>query len=58
MLVTLAHQIFESTDVAFHFGGSCIAVAPPAGVENALVRLQNVCLVAYRITDAVLLTRR
>jgi hypothetical protein len=58
MLVPLANEIFEAAHVPFHCGGRGAAVAPPARIEDALVRLDDVRLVAYRISDAVMLAVR
>src|SRR6187549_1051187 len=58
MLVPLTNEIFEAAHVFFHGGGRSAAVAPPARIDDALVRLDDMRLVAYGIPDAMMLAVR
>src|SRR4051812_10658370 len=58
MLVALANKILQAAYVSFHGGGRAPAVAPPAGIDDALVCLYHVRLVAYGIADAMMLAVR
>ena len=58
MLIARAHEMFEAAHVCFHRIGGRFAIAPAACVENALVRLDYVRLVAHRVADAVMLAVR